>query len=163
MNDADADEFYKVLAHETEFVLATAHGRTFAEGVHQYRQIEAKFIERCAGDESLILETRRRIAEMILREANIQEQPFQVCQNAWNELTSLGFSNDAVASTMAWYYGNCCLLNEEFNTGIAALKPVMTELRRLINEPTMSWRTYHQDGLTRLEKLFGELKAGIRE
>ncbi len=157
------DEFFNALAKETEFVLATAHTRPFAEGVHQYRQIEVKFVDSCAGDESLTLETRRRIAEMILREANIHEQPFQICQNAWNELVDLGFSNNAVASTMAWYYGECCLFNEEFDAGTTALEPVMTELRRRINEPTTSWRTYHQDGLARLEKLYDELKAGIRK
>lgn len=163
-NEDKADEvmaeFFEALAHATESILAMARTRSFADGVHEYRQVEAKFVERAGHDEFLKLETRRRIIEMILREANIHEQHFQVCQSAWNELLALGFSNTAVAASMARYYADCCLFNEEFDAGLTALEPVMTELRHRIDEPATPRRAYYRDELARLEKLRNQLETG---
>lgn len=163
MREDNAEEFFQALANATESTLAMAPSRTFTEGAREYQKIAEAFVERAAGDEMLVLETHRRILEMTLREANIHEQPFEVCQEVWNELVRLGFSNPAVASTITWYYADCCLLNEKFDAGLAALEPMMTELQRLIGDPTMSRRVFYQDELVRLGKLCDELKASRRQ
>ncbi len=137
---------------------------TFPDMVKAYRKIEAEFVPRI-GNQLFVLETRRRIAEAILRQANSTEQPFQVCQEAWNELMRLGFTNMERRSTMTWYYADCCLLEGQFDAGLAVLEPLIADTIRQIEEPTRADRssTALKEDLVRLEELHAELKAGIRE
>ena len=137
---------------------------TFVDMVKAYRMIEAEFVPRI-GDEIFVLETRRRIAEAILRQAHSTEQPFQVCQDAWNDLVSLGFTNMERRSTMTWFYADCCLLEGQFDAGLAVLEPLIADTIRQIEEPTRSDRSVEalKEELARLEELRDELKAGIRE
>jgi hypothetical protein len=87
---------------------------TFADAVHGFREIEAEFVARVGDDAVEALEIKRRIAEDILRIANIGRQPIDVCRDAWHEIRSLGFSNLYVSTTMTWYYADCCEINFEF-------------------------------------------------
>src|SRR5690242_12116713 len=67
--------------------------RTFAEGVEDFRKLEAEFLARVDNDQVSLREIPRRIAETILSLAREKHPPFEVCREAWNDLVRLGFSS----------------------------------------------------------------------
>lgn len=151
------------LGQAIQSIMAGSFDRKFDEVVGDYRRIEEDFVNRPDGNDFHVLETRRRIAEAILLATHTHQQPFDTCRNAWNDLLCVGFTNFRTRCTESWFYADCCLFNEEFDAGIAVLEPLLIDVRKQIDNPTGPWHRYYQDELVRLEKLYDELKAGIRE
>lgn len=151
------------LGQAIQTLMAASFDRNFADVVHDYRQIEADFVNRPGGNDFHVLETKRRIAEAILLATHSHRQPFDVCQKAWDDLVRLGFTNLRTRCTESWWYADCCLINEQFGAGLAVLEPLIIEVQKQLDDPSRSRRLYCQDELARLEKLHAELKAGIRK
>ncbi len=161
---AGIEEIGRELAKAIDQAWLATRESTFPEMVKAYRHIEAEFVPR-TGDEFFVLETRRRVAEAILRQAHSTEQSLQVCQDAWNDLGRLGFTNMERRCTMTWFYADSCLLEKQFDTGLAVLEPLIAELEASLADPICSeqtQRSYRRE-LEPLWKIRDELKGGIRE
>jgi hypothetical protein len=65
---------YLALAKAVDQTWLRTRDTNFADTVQEYRRVEADFIT-AAGDEPFVLETKRRIAEAILQEAQEQTNP----------------------------------------------------------------------------------------
>ncbi|HRI72460.1 MAG TPA: hypothetical protein PK156_49835 [Polyangium sp.] len=125
----------------------------FAAAVQEYRQIEAELIARAGHDEFGVLETKRRIAEWIVRCADRDAVPFEQFQEAWNELLTLGFTDDEKKREMVTYHSCYCLDNEHYDAGIAVLEPMIAEfeawLQRAELEPNQ--RKFREDELAHMK------------
>ncbi|MDC0747282.1 hypothetical protein [Polyangium mundeleinium] len=106
--------------------------RSFAEGVEDFRKLEAEFVERAGDDEFDVRETRRRIAETILSLAHDKHPPFEVCREAWNDMVRLGFSGIEIECSMSCFYAECCAYDERPDEGLVVLEPLLAKLERLL-------------------------------
>lgn len=151
------------LGQAIQAIMAASFDRNFADVVRDYRRIEEDFVNRPDGNDFHVLETKRRIAEAILLASHAHQQPFDICRNAWDALVSLGFTNLRTKCTESWWYADCCLINEQFDAGLAVLEPLIIEVQKQLDDPSGARRLYCQDELARLEKMHTKLKAGVRE
>lgn len=155
----------RALAKAIGAVILKEESLSFNEVVCEYKRVENEFVTLLDGNAFHVLETRRRIAESILCAATRFEQPFQVCQDAWNEMVAVGFTNSYLRSRMTWLYADCCLLEGQIDVGLSVLEPLIADTIRQIEEPTRADRSVEalKEDLARLEELRDELKAGVRE
>ncbi len=109
----------------------------FIEAANAYRQVVTKFIDQAPTDEHFVREIKRRTAENILSAAHRADQPFEVCQEIWNELVGLGFTNNARKEIMSWIYADSCLDNARFDEGLAVLEPVIAEVEQKLRGMTI--------------------------
>lgn len=112
----------------------------FDAAVQEYRQIEAELVEQAGDDEFIVLETKRRIAEWILRSAARDDVPFEQFQEAWNGLLALGFTDDEKKRDMVFYYADYCLDNEHYDAGLAVIEPVIAEFEEWLQATVISPR-----------------------
>jgi len=133
---------------------------SFGDIVQAYKAVEFEFVVRAGSNEIYVLETRRRVAEALLREAH-GSQPFDTCQKLWDDLLCIGFANIEIKCIMTWYYADSCRKNKEPEAGLAELEPLIAELERLLTEPTATEDAAgdYQDELAKLGKLRARLKA----
>lgn len=138
---------------------------SFDEVVRQYRQIEVEFVERAGINDHHVVETKRRITEWLLSEAERSKQPHDVCRGIWEELVLRGFSDHLQKSTFTGIYVRCCQINGEIEAGLALLQPLITELEQWLQESTLApeLRTFWERTVAVDRKLRDELKAGVRE
>ncbi|MDC3955850.1 hypothetical protein [Polyangium jinanense] len=138
--------------------------RSFAEAVDDFRRLEAEFVVRGCDTDFHVLETRRRIAEMILTLAEVKHPPLEVCREAWKDMVRLGFSNREREYTMTWFYAECCRYDETPEEGLALLEPLVAELERGLEEAraTQSDTDFFEYHLEPLRKLRDELLAQQR-
>jgi RPA family protein len=155
----------RALGYALQSVVIKEQILSFDDVVREYKRVEKVFVKHTDGNAFHVLETKRRVAERILCAATRFEQPFEVCQAAWNEMVAVGFTNSYLRSTMTWFYADCCLLERQFDAGLAVLEPLIADTIRQIEEPTRSDRSVEalKEDLARLEELRDELKAGLRE
>jgi hypothetical protein len=127
----------------------------YADVVHAYRQLEEEFINDSGNDVLDPLETKRHIAECILRAAHDAEQPFEVCRDNWDALVELGFSSIDTFCNMAWFYADSCLFNAQYDAGIDVLDMVIAEIHRRLDEPGLICQKekYYDQELDSLETL----------
>ena len=135
--------------------------RTFEETVHDYRRIEAEFVERAGDNASRVVETQRRITESILRFAYETEQPHEVCRRIWEELVQRGFSNLERRHYTSDTYVECCLFNGEFDAGLVVLEPLIVELEQCIDDTTLTteMRRFSEMWLNSHRRLRDKLKT----
>lgn len=138
----------------------------FDQIVNEYKRIEADFVAQVSFNDFYVLETKRRITEIIFQEAMRKEQPFVICQQWWDDLLRLGLSDDIeIKCTMIWFYADCCLCFEQFHVGLEVLEPLIAELEQSLAKPEVpehEVRFYRKEvGL--LRELRDELKAGVGE
>ncbi len=138
---------------------------SFEEVVRQYRQIEAEFVERAGDNEHHVVETKRRITEWLLSEAERSKQPHDVCREIWEELVQRGFSDQFQRQMKSSGYVRCCQHNGEFDAGAAVLEPLIAELEQWLQDPTLApeMRNFWEHTLASDYKLRDELKASVRE
>ena len=153
---------------------ATAHGwllakslertRSFAEAVDDHRRLEAEFVARAPDNEYHVIETRRRVAEIILVLASKKHPPFEVCREAWNEIGRLGFTDISARCTASRFYADCCIYDERPEEGLAVLEPLLTELERQLEErrATQQSTEFQEYYIEYLSDLLGELLAQQR-
>lgn len=148
-----------------ESVLIHKPPLSFEEMLEEYRKIEAELVEQAGDDEFDAIETRRRIAEWILTAAFLRDQPFDVCQRAWDDLLSLGFSSRFMKWSKTCLYADCCWENEQDDVGLAVVEPAIAELELWLSETSLDphWRSDYENLLSALKNRRDELKAGVRE
>jgi hypothetical protein len=144
-----------------ESVLMTNPPLGFEEIVEQYRIIEAELVQQAGDDQFDIIETKRRIAEWILTAASWRDQPFDVCQKAWNDLLALGFTSRYMKCNMACIYVDCCLETMQYEAGLAVVEPVIAELTDWLAVTNLEpeWRSDYENGVAGLKKRRDKLKA----
>ncbi len=129
--------------------------------VVEYKRLETEFVARVGSSEVHVREIQRRITEIILQAAIEREESFATCQQWWDELGRLGFSDIERCCTMTWFYGDACLAHGEFDAGLAVVKPLITELEISLASPTNTEpaKRFYQRELATLRKLQDELVA----
>ena len=102
-----------------------------------------------------------RIVQNIFKAAVINEQPFDTCTILWNDVNRLGLSDIEATCTITWYYAECCRSHKQTAIGLRVLKPVITELERLLNEPPIQRNTHGfcRQQLGFMHKLLDKLNA----
>jgi len=108
--------------------------RSFAEGVEDFRKLEAEFLAHVSDDEIAVREIPRRIAEYILSLVQDKRPPFEVCREAWNDLVRLGFSHIDVECMKSWLYADGCAYDERPDEGLAVLVPLIARLEQRLEE-----------------------------
>ncbi len=148
-----------------ESVLSHDPPLSFDEILEEYRKIETELVEQAGDDEFSALEMRRRIAEWILTAASWRDQPFDVCQKAWDDLLALGFSSRHMKCSMTCTYADCCLENKHAYVGLAAVESVIAELEDWLAVTTLepNWRSDYERLRTSLNRRRNKLKASIGE
>lgn len=137
----------------------------FEDVIRQYRQIEAEFVQRAGDNDHHVLETKRRITEWMLSEAERSKQPHDVCRGIWEELVQRGFSDHLQKCTFTGIYARCCQHNGEFDAGLAVLEPLIVDCNDWLNHTTLTpeERGFWERDLAVDYKIHAELKAGIRK
>ena len=142
--------------------VASSWGQGFAEIARQYRQVETDFLAALKnGDDFFVPETRCRISSAILEEAHKHRQPFDVCQELWNEVQRGVFQDLEHRCDATWSYANCCLINRQFDAGLTVVEPLLAELHRHLDAGTdteMDPERYPEE-IARFDKLRDDLKA----
>ncbi len=140
---------------------------SFEEVVRRYRQIEAEFVERDGDNEYRVVETKRRVTEWLLNEAKRTEQPHEVCREIFDELVHRGFSDIPLRHTMSGIYARCCQWNGEFDAGVAVIEPLIAEIEKCLEDPTLAPSVRESNDYDQLlsihKNIRDELKAGIRK
>ena len=140
--------------------------RTFAEAVEDFHRLEAEFVARAGDNEFAALETKRSIAETILRLTHDKRPPLEACREAWNDLVRLGFTKIERECLMAWLYAGCCAYDEQPEEGLAVLEPLITKLDGLLEATKGTGAEYparfYEDELERLGNLRAALEAQKR-
>ena len=140
---------------------------SFAEALEEYRKIEADLVKQALddADEYAAIEIKRRIAEWILQYALHSEQPFGVCEKAWNHLLAVGFTDLDKKCTMTCVYADCCWETEQDEVGLAVVEPVIAELEQWLAETMLpsKWASHCEMNLAALRKRRDALKAGLQE
>lgn len=139
--------------------------RSFDEVVRQYRQIEEESIEYPPDEQWKVIETKRRISEWIFQHAFKDDQPHEVCRAIWEELVERGFSDDERRYTFSGIYARCCQMNGEFDAGLEVIAPIIPELERGIDDPTIGseMQANCRQLIPTYYKIREELRAGLRE
>ncbi len=155
-------EFAK--AHGVLLVKSLERTRTFAEAVDDHRRLEAEFVMRAPDNEYHVLEIRRRVAEIILVLASKKHPPFEVCQEAWNDLLRLGFTDLSARCTASRFFADCCAYEENPEQGLAVLEPLIADLERGLEEAgaTQDSKDFYEYQLEPLRDLQGEILAQQR-
>ncbi|MRG95776.1 hypothetical protein [Polyangium spumosum] len=159
------DELAFCKAGDRLFLDALKEKLSFTEAVDAFRRLEAEFVARAGDDEWDVRETRRRIAEYILRVADAHHPPFEVCRQAWNDVIRLGFSDKYIECVMTWYFADCCRYDENPEEGLAVLLPLIAELERGLEEARAtqsSMEEFYEYHLEPLLKIRDELLAQQR-
>lgn len=127
----------------------------------EYKRIETEFLAQVGSSDVHAREILRRITEIILQAALEKEQPFATCRQLWDELCALGFSDVERQCSMTWFYADGCLAHRQFDTGLAVVGPLMTELETLRLSPasTEPAKRFYQRELETLGKLHNKLIA----
>lgn len=148
-----------------ESVLIHKPPLSFEEMLKEYRTIEAELVEQAGDDEFDVIETKRRIAEWILTAAFLRDQPFDVCQEAWNNLLAVGFSSRFMKWSMTCTYADCCWENEQDDVGLAVVEPAIAELEQWLSETTLEphWRRDYEGVLVGLKTRREQFDTGTQK
>lgn len=138
---------------------------TFDEAVRQYRDVEAEFITRSGNEENDVRDIQRRITRWILIAAQGNEESFEVCRAIWEDLQKLGFEDLERRCTFSGIYARCCQMNGEFDAGLEIIEPLIPELERGIDDPTIGseMQAHCRQLLPAFHEIRDELRAGLRE
>ena len=153
--EMEGDELAFCKAGDRLLLAALKEELSFTEAVDAFRRLEAEFVVRGCDDEWDVRETRRRIAEYILRVADAHHPPFEVCRQAWEDIVRLGFSDKHIERVMTWYFAECCRYDEKPEEGLAVLLPLIAEFERGLEEAraaesSTEFYEYHLESLRKL-------------
>jgi len=124
------------LARAIESTWLKTRDRSFADIAREYKVVEAEFVARAGDDACFALETKRRSAEQIFKAGLESPEPFDTCQELWNDLLRLGFTNLERRCMMSWFYADGCLRYKQPEAGLSVLEPLIAELERWLAELT---------------------------
>jgi hypothetical protein len=96
--------------------------------VRDYKTMEAGFISRAKGKSTLILETKRCIAECLLRAAIIRNEPFEVADKLFSDLCEIGFVNVQVKLDVYMIFARYSSWSGHIDEGIVMLRQLVSEM-----------------------------------
>ncbi len=133
----------------------------FASIVADYREIEAEFLVRMGYNEENAQQVRRLVTEMLLRTAWQKDEPFETCQQFWNDLLQLGFYRIELQCDLTWFFADFCRAQGQTEIGLGVLDPLIARLERLRGEPTGTEfaAEYYKDEIGNLRRLRAKLEA----
>jgi hypothetical protein len=123
-----------ILSRELGSVIDRVHAEIDASQLDtlaaRLKSIEANFISRVGNDPTLILETKRRIAEANFLVAIRKNGPFELCEKLFREIRQLGFSNHYTELSFHIILARRCLQSGRLTEGIHLLEPFENEGKR---------------------------------
>lgn len=123
------DELSWELGRVLEKIYAQTPNMEFDEILRSYDDVESAFLPKVAGNESLIKEAKRRIAELKLFSAIEKHCPFELCQALFNDLSHhLGFTNLEKKANVYIIYSRYCLEMGHYYDGRSILEQLKIEL-----------------------------------
>lgn len=128
------EQLSRALARALDQVSAKSLSSTFEEMVAAYQEVERAFLPQVADDERLVLETKRRVAELILYAALEKEASPGVCKESLQEVERLGFNDLERKATIYLIYARDCLKRGREREGAALLAPVRQELVEAVRQ-----------------------------
>lgn len=134
---------------------------SFADTVREYHAVQAEFLARIGDCDVVALEIRRRIAELILQSAREKREPFETCEQLWNELLLLGFTSIERKCAMTWFFADCCRRHRQVDIGLGVLEPIIVDMEQLLADPAVkkqAAKRYRYE-VDNLGKLRAELEA----
>jgi hypothetical protein len=149
------------LGQELQSVFGEKSERSFHDLVSALRSIENSYLNRLRGNQFLSLETRRRVAELILYSATEKGVPFEKCQQAFDDLRLLGFTSLEAKGIVLRIYSKYCSKIGRKNEGIALLAALEAELETEFNRKdlTKPARRFYSIELQSTRALLNELRA----
>jgi hypothetical protein len=156
-----SDPESQALAKAIDAAWMSTRGASFSTFVHEFKAIEIEFVARADDNKHHVGETKRRIAEAILREAILTEQPFDTCRQYWDDLLQLGFTNIEVRCSASCIYADCCFWNHQRDAGLQILGPLLAELERLRSQPAICDHEaeFYREQYDMLKMRFDKLEA----
>jgi hypothetical protein len=111
--------------------------------------------------ETEALELRRCVVEATLDAANTHRESFKKCQQLWEDLLPLGFSNIESQCSETMTFADCCRYHGQVEMGLSVLDPLIAEIKRLRAQPdvTRPAARYYKWEIQRLEKIRAEIEA----
>ena len=122
------EELSREFSRALEKVYVTTPDVDFDDLAQSYRNVEDSFLRRVAGNEFLTLETKRRVAELMLYSAIDKQCSFELCESLYGKLSRLGFTNLEKKSNVQLIYSRYCLQLGRNDDGILLLEPLEVEL-----------------------------------
>ena len=129
--------------------------------VAEYRAIETEYLVHFRDNEENAKQVRRIMTGMLLQAAWDKDQPFETCQQYWNDLLQLGFYRIERECNETWLFAKICCEHGQTELGLAVIDPLILELERLRAEPTVTEFAagYYEDEIGYLQKLRAKLEA----
>jgi len=155
---AKEEEWSEDLAKRIDEAFLKTRKMPFDELVRIYKEIERQMLAHLSGEEFLILETKRRVAEQILYRA-AERCSLDVCRELLRDLLRLGFTDLSLKSTAYISHSMVCEEDGQMDEGIALLEALEQELSCLLeNVPRMleSNRLSVRKRLARMRRFGGE-------
>jgi hypothetical protein len=122
------EQLSRALGRALENIYVNTPNMEFDDLAKSYKEVEEAFLPKIAGNEFLALETKRRVAELMLYSAVEKQLPFELCQELFNNLAQLGFTNLEKKSSVYLIYSRYCLHFKHKNEGTRFLEQLKVEL-----------------------------------
>jgi hypothetical protein len=149
-------ELSQALARALEDVYVKGPDMKFEDLVKSYKLVEESFLPKVAGNEVLILETKRRVAELILYSALEKKCSFGLCERLFNEVVDLGFTNLEKKANVYMVYSRYCLQIGHNDEGNRLLIPLKAELEENIYKKDV---LLYQHLLQNIQSLLRQFKS----
>jgi hypothetical protein len=128
------EELSRELGQALERIYANTPDMEFDDLVKAYRKVQDYFLPQVGGNEFFTLETKRRVAELMLYSALEKQSPFELCRKLFDELSQLGFTNLERKSTVYLIYSRYCLQAGREDEGINLLELLEVELKENLHQ-----------------------------
>jgi hypothetical protein len=116
----------------------------FDDLVEAFRAVEDSYLVQFETNQLLALETKRRVAEMMLMAGTDKRCTYEKCRSQLDNLFQLGFTNLERKVTMCIFFARYCRATNHPREGIEFLEPLIGELQSELN----------RSGIRRSEKEF---------
>src|SRR6266498_3409229 len=107
------EQLSRALGRALENIYVNTPNMEFDDLAKSYKEVEEAFLPKIAGNEFLALE---------------KQLPFELCQELFNNLAQLGFTNLEKKSSVYLIYSRYCLHFKHKNEGIRFLEQLKVEL-----------------------------------
>lgn len=121
-------ELLRALGQELQRIFAQKSEMDFDDVVNAFKAVESSYVANFGGNEFLTLETRRRVAELILYSATAKRITCEECERLFDDLSRLGFRDLERKSTVSIIYSRYCFQTGRNEQGISLLEPLEVEL-----------------------------------
>lgn len=134
---------------------------TYASAVADFRAIETEYLKHFEENSESALQVRRIIAEKIFMAAWDKDEPFETCQQRWNDVVQLGFYCIEREDLETGLFAAICLDFGQIDLGLSVVDPFIAKLERLRAEPNLTAQAikYYNTEIESFRKLRARLEA----